>query len=140
MYDSSAKLTSGILNGNINLFGDFDQCLSIEAPRSAADSTIAFRGKYCLAYLQTNIPSSTLPKHTYLHKLLQSHSAFLSNFNDVSNLTISQWFILFWETIFHCIKLCIWKYKFITYYSIMVDFMSRINKFHLNAINFFLQQ
>lgn len=44
MYDSSAKLPSGILRGNTNQFGDFDQCLSI-----GTDETSNIEGKYCLA-------------------------------------------------------------------------------------------
>lgn len=83
VHDSSAKISSGILNGNINYFGDFDQCLSIKGP--ADDENGDFTGKYCLAYLQTNITSSKhLPKHKYLHSLIQSHGAFQSDFNDVS--------------------------------------------------------
>ncbi|XP_011558480.3 nose resistant to fluoxetine protein 6 [Plutella xylostella] len=40
MFDATAKLPSGILNGNGNQYGDFDECLSIDG---------AVRGKYCLA-------------------------------------------------------------------------------------------
>ncbi|KAJ9593682.1 hypothetical protein L9F63_014777, partial [Diploptera punctata] len=44
MYDSTAKLPSGILRGNTNQFGDFDQCISI-----GSDKTSHIEGKYCLA-------------------------------------------------------------------------------------------
>ena len=31
MYDASAKVPAGVLNGNVNQYGDFDQCLNTEA-------------------------------------------------------------------------------------------------------------
>ncbi|CAH0558920.1 unnamed protein product [Brassicogethes aeneus] len=37
MWDSTGKLPSGILSGNINQFGDFDECMGLK------------NGKYCLA-------------------------------------------------------------------------------------------
>ncbi|XP_018898083.2 nose resistant to fluoxetine protein 6 [Bemisia tabaci] len=40
MYDSTGKLNSGLLNGNLNTYGDYEQCLSIRHPH--------IRGKYCL--------------------------------------------------------------------------------------------
>lgn len=76
MYDASAKLPSGILNGNVNQFGDFDQCVNVEGMD-------AIQGKYCLAYLQPVVPDNFL-RLKYLSKLAQSHSAFRSNFDDVS--------------------------------------------------------
>lgn len=78
MYDSSAHFTSGILNGNVNQFGDFDQCLNVQGPLED------FKGQYCLAYLQPEVP----PQYRRLkkiHNLVQSHNAFISDFHDVSN-------------------------------------------------------
>ncbi|XP_026745777.1 nose resistant to fluoxetine protein 6 [Trichoplusia ni] len=43
MFDATAKPPSGILSGNGNQYGDFDECLSIDG---------AVRGKYCLASLE----------------------------------------------------------------------------------------
>ncbi|XP_075972637.1 drop dead [Anticarsia gemmatalis] len=43
MFDATAKPPAGILSGNGNQYGDFDECLSIDG---------AVRGKYCLASLQ----------------------------------------------------------------------------------------
>lgn len=77
VHDASAKLPSGIFNGNVNQFGDFDQCLSVEAPNSN------LQGKYCLSYLQPSV-SESLSYTNHLRKLLQSHEAFKSNFDDVS--------------------------------------------------------
>ncbi len=49
VYDASAKVPSGILSGNINQYGNFDQCLSVHEPSNF------FQGKYCLAYFQLKI-------------------------------------------------------------------------------------
>ena len=54
MHDSSAKLPSGILRGNVNQLGDFDQCLSI-----TADETTDIRGKYCLAFVDIKAAKET---------------------------------------------------------------------------------
>lgn len=77
MYDASAKLPSGLLNGNINQFGDFDECLNVRNP--ASDIT----GKYCLAHIQISI-SDKWARMQRIRKLIHSHDAFVSDFNDVS--------------------------------------------------------
>nr|CAD7256295.1 unnamed protein product [Timema shepardi] len=48
VYDSSAKLPSGILRGNTNQFGDFDQCLSVKGSDPSTPKDL-IRGQYCLA-------------------------------------------------------------------------------------------
>ncbi|XP_055682910.1 nose resistant to fluoxetine protein 6-like [Lutzomyia longipalpis] len=75
MLDSSAKLPSGLLNGNVNQLGDFDQCLDV------LDVAEKIRGQYCLASLQPEVPDKYV-RMKFLHQLLQSHSAFRSEFND----------------------------------------------------------
>lgn len=81
VHDSTARFTSGLLNGNVNQLGDFDQCLNVKEPNDE------FQGKYCLAYLQPSIPDS-LRFTSYLGRLLQSYNAFNSNFDDVSRILI----------------------------------------------------
>ncbi|CAD7077419.1 unnamed protein product [Hermetia illucens] len=90
MYDSSAHFTSGILNGNVNQFGDFDQCLNVQGPLED------FKGQYCLAYLQPEVP----PQYRRLkkiHNLVQSHNAFISDFHDpghrIPRFSIINWAI-----------------------------------------------
>lgn len=78
MYDSSAKIPSGILNGNINQFGDFDQCLR------ANDENLGIQGQYCLTYLEITLPSNSNEKLKYIIDLMHSHSAFRSRLEDVS--------------------------------------------------------
>lgn len=79
MYDASAKLPSGLLNGNINQFGDFDQCLNVNSQQNGVI------GKYCLAYIQISIPKK-FKRIDRIRKLIQSHDAFVSDFDDVSIL------------------------------------------------------
>lgn len=79
MHDATAKFSSGILRGNVNQFGDFDECLDVEADNSM------FKGKYCLAYFQPAVDKS-LKFINYLRRLAQSHEAFKSTFDDVSKL------------------------------------------------------
>lgn len=77
VHDASAKVPSGILSGNINQLGDFDECLNVKAPNNE------FSGKYCLAYIQMTVPEN-LPNLYKIRKLLQSHDAFVNDFDDVS--------------------------------------------------------
>jgi hypothetical protein len=42
------------LSGNINQYGNFDQCLSVNEPSNL------FKGKYCLAYFQLKISDDDL--------------------------------------------------------------------------------
>ncbi|KAG5323880.1 NRF6 protein, partial [Acromyrmex heyeri] len=74
MYDATAKVPSGLLSGNVNQFGDFDECVGVEGKDG-------IRGQYCLAYLQLDVDQSR-PDLKYLHRLLHSHYAFRSNMTD----------------------------------------------------------
>ncbi|KAJ8965181.1 hypothetical protein NQ314_004324 [Rhamnusium bicolor] len=76
VYDSTAKLPSGILNGNVNQFGDFDKCIAINSK-----SRNIF-GQYCLTSMEVQTPSSSYLAG--LHKLIQSHYHFKSKLEDVS--------------------------------------------------------
>ncbi|XP_043498479.1 nose resistant to fluoxetine protein 6-like [Polistes fuscatus] len=74
MYDATAKIPSGLLNGNVNQLGDFDECINTVG-------TNDIRGQYCLTYLQLNVDKSrTDLKH--LHRLLHSHYIIKSNVTD----------------------------------------------------------
>lgn len=106
MHDSTGKLTSGILNGNINQPGDFDQCMGIKyqvkpkkTGNKAGDSLDAIdadaaetndydvdeiKGQYCLAYAQPVLPHKSKRLQKFF-KLIQSHGPFRSEFDDVSN-------------------------------------------------------
>lgn len=73
MFDASAKISSGILSGNINNFGDFDECLSTRSPLS--DDA---RGQYCLTYVNIDIPEE-MKQLNRLKKLSHSLETFQSN-------------------------------------------------------------
>lgn len=90
MHDSTGKITSGILNGNINQPGDFDQCLGVSstsaddaAAMAGSDAHGEIKGQYCLAYAQPVLPHKS-KRLRALFKLMQSHGPFKSEFNDVS--------------------------------------------------------
>ncbi|KAL0272825.1 UNVERIFIED_CONTAM: hypothetical protein PYX00_005653 [Menopon gallinae] len=59
MYDATAKLPSGILQGNTNQYGDFDQCISVNATfkRQSRDGVSGIQGKYCLATIDVSSDS-----------------------------------------------------------------------------------
>lgn len=77
MYDASAKLPSGILNGNIDQFGDFDQCLS-------GKSKVAHvNGQYCLANIQIFTPKDD-EFLRFLRKQMLALEPYRNDFHDVS--------------------------------------------------------
>uniref|UniRef100_S4NN86 Drop dead n=1 Tax=Pararge aegeria TaxID=116150 RepID=S4NN86_9NEOP len=74
MFDATAKPPSGILSGNGNQYGDFDECLGIDG---------AVRGKYCLASLQVNIGGEM--GHDHLDYLIHSGHYIRSNVTDMGH-------------------------------------------------------
>lgn len=78
MHDASGRLSSGILNGNVNQYGDFDQCLGTLVPSKN------FKSQYCLAYIEPKV-STNYRYFNYLRTLLLSYEAYKSKFDDVSN-------------------------------------------------------
>ncbi|XP_011298799.1 uncharacterized protein [Fopius arisanus] len=66
MLDSSGKMPSGLLRGNANQFGDFDQCLGVSSKIRLDDKqTLRIQGKYCLASvdIQAITPETKVPVH-----------------------------------------------------------------------------
>lgn len=53
MFDASAKIPSGVLSGNINQLGDFDECLAVEKEYGASNEKLY--GKYCLANVEVKL-------------------------------------------------------------------------------------
>lgn len=87
MFDASAKPPSGILQGNINQYGDYDECLSINAvfKKLDSDKPSGIKGKYCLADIDI---STDLTNHS-LHQAVErikSFSFVKSTIYDVSNI------------------------------------------------------
>ncbi|KAJ8680575.1 hypothetical protein QAD02_016362 [Eretmocerus hayati] len=69
-------MPSGLLSGNVNQLGDFDECVGVD---EGTDGGI--KGQYCLAYLQLDVDESRADLRP-LHRLLHSHYAFRSNMSD----------------------------------------------------------
>jgi hypothetical protein len=52
VYDASTKIPSGLVPGNIQQLGNYDQCLRIEGQ---AGDALAFRGQQCLATIRVEV-------------------------------------------------------------------------------------
>lgn len=77
MYDANGQISVGILNGNVNMYGDFQGCLSVE------DVDLHFRGKHCFAEIQPFVDEKAIYL-SYLRRLAQSYDLMQSSFEDVS--------------------------------------------------------
>lgn len=69
MADASAKLPSGLLSGNVNQYGHFDQCLEIS------------EAQYCLA--EIDFESSWKKNFELFKNLIHSHFPIRGTFKDV---------------------------------------------------------
>ncbi|XP_068082920.1 nose resistant to fluoxetine protein 6-like [Anabrus simplex] len=83
ILDSSAKVPSGLLSGNVNQFGDFDQCLSVS--KTLIDSaynlgTSTIKGKYCLTSMKVQVKH-----HQEINLLINSHFSITSSFTDAGH-------------------------------------------------------
>lgn len=74
MFDATAKPPSGILSGNGNQYGDFDECLSIDG---------AVRGKYCLANIQVTLGGDS--NMDLIDKYIHSGHYIRSNVTDMGH-------------------------------------------------------
>ena len=86
VHDASAKLPAGLLNGNVNQFGDMDQCLQVRSPWQRP----VIKGRYCLTTMALLLSDPHHPLLRHIHQLLHSHNFFRSELNDVSTATGSQ--------------------------------------------------
>jgi hypothetical protein len=77
VYDASGHFSSGILRGNGNSFGDFEECLSIN------NEKLKIAGKHCYIETQPYIEESAQYLN-HLKKLVQSHEIIKSRLEDVS--------------------------------------------------------
>lgn len=84
VHDATAKIPSGIFNGNLNQYGDYDMCLNVLSDMDE------FQGKYCIAYVQPKSRNGTFKD---LLKLVQSHEFFKSNFDDVCLFSCAIYFM-----------------------------------------------
>ncbi|XP_046748456.1 uncharacterized protein LOC124412542 isoform X2 [Diprion similis] len=87
MLDSSAKVPSGLLRGNINQLGDFDQCLGVKAYVKVDEKTVKVQGKYCLATIDlqatrhdTKIPVNFMQSRAFLRASMNGPAHFIPRF------------------------------------------------------------
>ncbi|EDW07303.2 uncharacterized protein LOC6584330 [Drosophila mojavensis] len=67
MLDATGKIGAGLLRGNINQFGDFDQCTRVStAVKSSSRQPIRVHGKYCLAQIEMRSTTSSLKEALHL--------------------------------------------------------------------------
>lgn len=80
MLDSSAKIPAGLLRGNVNQLGDFDQCLGIAAHVKVDKKNVQVQGKYCLANIdiEASLTNMKIPAN-----LMRSHNFLRGNMRDV---------------------------------------------------------
>lgn len=83
MIDSTGKISSGLLNGNVNQLGDFDQCLNVHSleenhKMNITENEIIF-GKYCLISIDITLPYSL----RNIDDLIHSHYVIQSKLSDV---------------------------------------------------------
>lgn len=82
VLDSTAKIPSGILRGNGNQLGDYDQCMETKARvRLDSGAIVNVHGKYCLA--QIDLKPLTEDLKVPVH-LAQARNFIRSNNHDVS--------------------------------------------------------
>ena len=91
VFDSSAKIPSGLFDGNINQYGDFDQCLDfkteLDPPMYPHLENYRIVGKYCLATLDLDIRKSSghISVLVEVDGIMHSHRPIISTVHDVSS-------------------------------------------------------
>ncbi|KAG5684702.1 hypothetical protein PVAND_013916 [Polypedilum vanderplanki] len=75
ILDASAKIGSGLLNGNVNHYGDYDLCIDAKSDQ--------LQGKYCLADIQFHFHDSL----NQYRNLLMAHEPYKNKFDDVPHIT-----------------------------------------------------
>ena len=83
VHDASAKLPPGLLNGNVNQYGDIDQCLQVRSPWQGG----VIKGRYCLTTMALRLSDPHHPLLKHVQQLLQSHDMVHSELDDVSTVT-----------------------------------------------------
>ncbi|XP_035734011.1 uncharacterized protein LOC118446915 isoform X2 [Vespa mandarinia] len=91
MLDSNAKIPSGLLRGNVNQLGDFDQCLGITSHVKMGNNTIKIQGKYCLATIDLHavrpdmkLPVNLMQARTFIKGNMRYPEHFIPRFTTVN--------------------------------------------------------
>ena len=76
MYDASGHFSTGILRGNVNSFGDYEECLSVH------NEKLRINGKHCYIEMQPYV-NGTAEYLNYIRELVQSFEIIKSKISDV---------------------------------------------------------
>ncbi|KAG5684660.1 hypothetical protein PVAND_013878 [Polypedilum vanderplanki] len=79
MYDASGHFSTGILRGNVNSFGDFEECINIR------NEKLKISGKHCYIETQPHIEESAQYLN-HLKKLIQSYEIIKSRLEDPAHI------------------------------------------------------
>lgn len=82
MLDATGHIPAGILSGNVNTFGDFQECLRVVFNDNGGH--VRFTGKHCYVEMQPFVNKSSAPYIDYLRKRIQSLEIIQSKLEDVS--------------------------------------------------------
>ena len=83
VHDASAKLPAGLLNGNVNQYGDIDQCLQVRSPWKGP----VIKGRYCLTTMALRLSDPHHPLLRHVQQLLYSHDMMRIELDNVSTAT-----------------------------------------------------
>lgn len=79
MFDASGSFPTGILSGNVNSFGDFQECLSTRV----YNTNVSFKGKHCYVEMQPFVNKTKAPFIDHLRQYVQSFEIIQSRLEDV---------------------------------------------------------
>ncbi|KAL7027103.1 hypothetical protein ACKWTF_005310 [Chironomus riparius] len=79
MYDASGHFSTGILRGNANSFGDYEECLSVH------NEKLRIKGKHCYIEMQPHVNGSA-EYLNYIRELVQSFEIIKSKITDPSHI------------------------------------------------------
>lgn len=86
--DANARVPAGLLSGNVNQLGDFDECLTLHAESTqdgdedANCPPVPTKASYCLAAVALDLGEEAHPAARQISTLLHSFTPFNSNFSD----------------------------------------------------------
>ncbi|XP_033217203.1 uncharacterized protein LOC117172978 isoform X4 [Belonocnema kinseyi] len=105
MLDSSGKIPSSLLRGNVNQLGDFDQCLGISTRVKVDKITVKVQGKYCLATVDLHAAHSDMKLPV---NLMESRRFIRGTMRDVGNYSER---IIMSFSLKRTMKSLFWKYS-----------------------------
>lgn len=70
MLDASSKIGSGLMDGNIQDLGSYDQCVSVEAPSGL------FQGQHCVVETRGLLPETLMDSINFEREVSRSRMTF----------------------------------------------------------------